>query len=264
MTQLFFLYVFSNLTRILPVFKEDLRKHIGKIAIQTGRLFSSCSLNHYSLNAQMYTIYYKNRFFILTATPTDQLKKYYPNVPIHEYDGNEKHIEKFIKKAKKAQIGSGGTRPIEIVLHYEDAERLRNDFFSAYKIVEAAGGVVFNPQNEVLFIYRRDNWDLPKGKIDSGETREEAAVREVIEETGLSEVKRHELLHTSYHIYKDRHDRKCLKPTYWYKMTTKNTDLKLQHEEDIEAAEWLKIKDFLLSKRVAYGAIKDVVAVVAG
>gem|GEM_PF-1587835 len=45
LTQLFFLCVFSNLTRILPVFKENLRRHIGKRAIQTGRLFFSCSLN---------------------------------------------------------------------------------------------------------------------------------------------------------------------------------------------------------------------------
>jgi len=42
-------------------------------------------------------------------------------------------------------------------------------------------------------------------------------------------------------------------------MTTKNTKLKLQHEEDIETAEWLKGSDFLESNRVTYGAIKDVV-----
>lgn len=207
----------------------------------------------------MYTIYYKSRFFILTSTPTDQLNKHYPNVPIHQYDGDKERIKKFIKKARKTEIGSGTLRPIQIILYYEDVERLRTDFFSAYKIVEAAGGAVFNLENEILFIYRRAHWDLPKGKMDPGETKKETAVREVMEETGLSDVKRHELIHTSYHIYKDRNKVKCLKPTYWYKMTTKNTDLKLQHEEDIEDAEWLKAKDFLSSRRVTYGAIRDVI-----
>jgi len=54
-------------------------------------------------------------------------------------------------------------------LYHEDVERLKADFFSVYKIVEAAGGVIFNPKNEILFIYRREHWDLAKGKIDPGE-----------------------------------------------------------------------------------------------
>ena len=110
-------------------------------------------------------------------------------------------------------------------------------------------------------MYRKGSWDLPKGKIDPGETPEIAALREVEEETGLINVQRHEPLHTSYHIYKDRRDTKCLKPTYWYRMTTENTDLKLQYEEDIETAEWLKAGEFMESGRVTYGAIKDVVRV---
>ena len=208
----------------------------------------------------MYTIYRKSRFFLLTSTPPDQLHHIYPHTPIHRYDGKREHIKKFIKKARKTIIADSGHKPQAIILHYKDAEQLKADFFSAYKIVEAAGGVVFNPKNEILFIYRRGHWDLPKGKIDPGETPEIAALREVEEETGLTEVHRHEHLHTSYHIYKDRNDTKCLKPTYWYRMTTENTQLKLQHEEDIETAEWLKASDFLEHGRITYGAIKDVVA----
>ncbi len=205
----------------------------------------------------MYTIYYKSRFFVLTSTLPDQSYYTDPHTVVHMYDGKCEHIEKFIKNARKTKIK--GKQPQAIILYHEDVEQLKADFFSVYKIVEAAGGVIFNSKNEILFIYRRGHWDLPKGKLDPGETPEIAALREVEEETGLANVQRHEHIHTSYHIYKDRKDTKCLKPTYWYRMSTKSTKLKLQHEEDIETAEWLKASNFMKSGRVTYGAIKDVV-----
>ena len=207
----------------------------------------------------MYTIYRKSRFFLLTSTPPNQIYRTHPHLLVHVYDGKCEHIKKFIKNARKTKI-EGKHKPQAIILYHEDVEQLKADFFSVYKIVEAAGGLVFNPKNEILFIYRRKHWDLPKGKLDPGETPEIAALREVEEETGLTKVQRHEHIHTSYHIYKDRKSTKCLKPTHWYRMTTKNTKLKLQHEEDIETAEWLKASDFLEGGRVTYGAIKNVVA----
>ena len=60
------------------------------------------------------------------------------------------------------------------------------DFQGLYKIIEAAGGVVFNEKNEILMIYRLKTWDLPKGKIEKGETPADAAFREVCEETNNS------------------------------------------------------------------------------
>jgi len=206
----------------------------------------------------MYRIYLKKRSFILTSASLDRLSERFPNAPVYHYDGNSEYIQAFIKTAKKIRL-SDGIKPKEIILRHEDADRLRDDFLNAHRIVEAAGGVVFNPKNEILFIYRRGHWDLPKGKIDPGETKEEAAVREVLEETGLQSVQRHELIHTSYHTYKNGHNIRCLKPTYWYKMTTQHTDLRLQHEEDIEAAEWLTAQDFLAQNRITYGAIRDVI-----
>ena len=53
------------------------------------------------------------------------------------------------------------------------------------KSIIAAGGIVMNKNNEVLLIHRRGKWDLPKGKLDCGETIEDTAVREVSEEVGI-------------------------------------------------------------------------------
>ena len=72
-----------------------------------------------------------------------------------------------------------------------------------------------------LLIFRRGHWDLPKGKIDPGETPEQAAIREVQEETGLRELTLGPALPASFHTYRDQQDRRVLKQTYWYLMDTK-------------------------------------------
>jgi len=54
-------------------------------------------------------------------------------------------------------------------------------------IVRAAGGVVCDEEGRVAIVYRPkyDDWTFPKGKLEPGESEEEAALREVHEETGL-------------------------------------------------------------------------------
>jgi 8-oxo-dGTP diphosphatase len=70
--------------------------------------------------------------------------------------------------------------------------------------VEAAGGLVWRPGAgdgvEVLVVHRPkyDDWTLPKGKLDPGETHAEAAAREVLEETGFRCRLGAELATTSY------------------------------------------------------------------
>lgn len=146
-----------------------------------------------------------------------------------------------------------------ITIHSTDYKQLVKDFESLYKIVEAAGGVVFNPKGEILTMYRRGSWDLPKGKIDPGETREIAAVREVQEETGIKEVERGPLLCTTYHTYRNRKNKRVLKPTHWYKMTTTDLDISPQIEEDIELVLWIEPTAFLETKRPIYNTIWEVV-----
>lgn len=115
----------------------------------------------------------------------------------------------------------------------------------------AAGGLVTNAKEELLMIFRRGKWDLPKGKLDEGESIEACAVREVEEETGLKKVKLKAFIGITYHEYFDDRftQRDVIKESHWYAMTVKdNPELIPQTEEDIEMAEWCnedKIKEYL-------------------
>ena len=106
--------------------------------------------------------------------------------------------------------------------------------------IVAAGGLVTNDEGKLLLIYRRGYWDLPKGKLDEGETIEQCAVREVQEETGLKKVELGPKLGITYHEYYDKWtDRDVEKQTHWFAMTAgANQALIPQSEEDIEQIIW--------------------------
>jgi hypothetical protein len=58
---------------------------------------------------------------------------------------------------------------LEIYFYNTDLEQLYEHFSSLFQIIEAAGGLVKNKNDEWLFIFRNGKWDLPKGKIEKGE-----------------------------------------------------------------------------------------------
>lgn len=145
-----------------------------------------------------------------------------------------------------------------IVLESNDLPQLWADFQTLFKVVEAAGGYVENAAGELLLIFRRGSWDLPKGKIDPGESHSEAALREVTEETGIQNLELGQFLTTTFHTYEHK-GKRVLKPTYWYKMRTSDTTLIPQTEEDIEQAIWEKADDFLAKKPVVYASLMDVI-----
>lgn len=152
---------------------------------------------------------------------------------------------------------SSKRRHISVVA--DDLEGLFNDFTSLFRWIEAGGGIVENTKGHVLAIYRRKRWDLPKGKLDPGESFEEAAVREVIEETGLSSVESHDLIASTLHVFRNKRNDRSLKLTKWYYMTTEHEQLRLQHDEDIEDAQWGPPEDFLSDKYNMYRSIQEVV-----
>lgn len=145
-----------------------------------------------------------------------------------------------------------------IFLH-EDALALQNAFWKKFMIVEAAGGAVLNERNELLLIFRRGKWDLPKGKMEAGETPSECAVREVMEETGLEEVALIKPLLTTYHTYNES-GHHILKPSHWFLMRTQNQDkLTPQTEEDILETQWVPLTDLDKYMENTFPSIRDVV-----
>jgi 8-oxo-dGTP pyrophosphatase MutT (NUDIX family) len=149
------------------------------------------------------------------------------------YNQSEKMVYRFVEFAEHKSFKQlflwSGSNYKEMKLH----------FFSFFKILEAAGGVVRNEKNEILVIFRSGKWDLPKGKIDkSKETIKEAALREVREETGLDSLSLKGKLMTTYHIY-FRKERMILKPTYWFEMFAhSSSNLVPEVKENISQVIW--------------------------
>lgn len=132
--------------------------------------------------------------------------------------------------------------------------------FSAEKsIIEAAGGMVFNPKGELLMMLRRGQWDMPKGKLDEGETIEACALREVEEETGISSLRLCGKLQTTYHTYTFE-GKPVLKPSHWFKMESTGTEnLVPQTEEDITELRWVdKVEAAELAKS-AFPSIREMI-----
>jgi ADP-ribose pyrophosphatase YjhB (NUDIX family) len=127
-----------------------------------------------------------------------------------------------------------------------------------FGLVAAGGGLVSNEHNDLLMIFRRGKWDLPKGKLDKGETIEDCALREISEETGLSQLTLGEKLCETYHIY-DEKGKKRIKYATWFKMMhTARENLVAQTEEDIEEVLWVNTSNLAPFMSNTYSAIKDV------
>ncbi|WP_196885128.1 NUDIX hydrolase [Aureivirga sp. CE67] len=139
---------------------------------------------------------------------------------------NENNVHEVIQKMFNNEA-------IEATFYCENLEKDWKLFQSFFKIEKAAGGIVKNEKDEILFIKRFDKWDLPKGKIEKGETQKEAAIREVEEECGIEGLEILNQNKTTYHIF-SRKEKLILKISYWFDMKS-SYDGKLtpQLEEDI-------------------------------
>lgn len=128
-----------------------------------------------------------------------------------------------------------------------------------FPLIEAAGGLVIDKNQNILFIFRNGKWDLPKGKVEDGENIRDAAMREVEEECGISGLAIIEKLPPTYHTYTLKNQR-VLKITHWYTMTSSNcNDLRPQVSENITDIKWLKREDLPMVFANTYGSIVETI-----
>lgn len=147
-----------------------------------------------------------------------------------------------LKKISINDIISNVKKHKKIFLYHKNSEKLISIFKKKIKVISAGGGIVKNSFDETLFIFRRNKWDLPKGKKDKGETIDVTALREVREETGIVDLKIIDFRTITYHIFK-KNSEYCLKETTWYEMTS-NFDGEFVPEikEDITKVVWKNAK----------------------
>lgn len=126
-----------------------------------------------------------------------------------------------------------------------------------FKVIEAAGGVV-DKSGKVLLIFRKDRWDIPKGKLEKGEKKRECAVREVEEETGVK-VSIDRKINTTWHTYVNK-KKYVLKKTHWYVMKClDDSNMGPQVEEDIDEVRWMNLSELRAALYNSYRSIRVVV-----
>jgi 8-oxo-dGTP pyrophosphatase MutT (NUDIX family) len=157
----------------------------------------------------------------------------------------------FLNKIKKDEIKNG------IVCH-ADFAKIKDFFFAQFTPIEAAGGIVHNEKDELLFIFRNGKWDLPKGKIEENESTETAAIREVEEETGASGLIIEQKAGETFHTYQ-AYGKYFIKTTHWFNMKCKSTSyLTPQTEEGITEIKWVNSKNIQTQLSNTFASIKEI------
>ncbi|TRO65552.1 NUDIX hydrolase [Christiangramia sabulilitoris] len=158
-------------------------------------------------------------------------------------------LKKVIKKILIGEL-------LYVNLYHPDETKLLKFLFKKMKVVVAAGGMVVNDKKEILFIYRNNRWDLPKGKTEKNESIEESAIREVEEETGVRDLEITRFITRTYHVFK-RKGKLRLKETYWYEMYTEfDGDLVPEHSEGIKKVKWKNYEKSQKALKKSYANIK--------
>ncbi len=190
----------------------------------------------------MYQIFYRDKPIVITEIRSDSKNVY--NIEFKNFD-----LKKDLSNLSKNSISS-----IRII--GKDNEKLFNKFLRLLPGITAAGGKVINSKGEILFIFRNNKWDLPKGKAEPNESIAETAIREVKEETGIEKLVITKPLDTTYHIFKKNNTYR-LKITHWFEMkSTGDNQLIPQIEEGIIRAEWINRSEIDNIKKKCYANIR--------
>lgn len=197
-------------------------------------------------------IYYNDKPLILTNDAASY---------IHEHkiaEGYLKFTGAFSRNFRLAIEHLGKLRSLGAIIEDISPEALEHELLQHYTPIDAGGGVVQNEKGNILMIYRRGKWDLPKGKRDKGEDIAECALREVKEETGLQKLQLGDHICDTFHIY-NQNGEQLLKQTAWYRMQASQKEkLEPQKEENILEAKWLNEKEIGSLIYKSYEAVREV------
>lgn len=197
----------------------------------------------------MYTIFIKNKPFVLIKNQDDVNLEVGNFFLRHDSQQTLMHTLEAFEKNDVIR---------KLYILDTNLDGLWNTFVSTHKTIEAAGGLIKNSKGEILFIFRNGMWDLPKGKIEAGESPGEAALREVAEECGIKDIKIIKELQTTYHTYKEGNDR-VLKKNYWFEMHSEATELIPQASEGITEVKWIGKSELGKILQNTYKSIQQVV-----
>lgn len=197
-------------------------------------------------------VYYNNKPLILTNDKSSYIRQH----PVAE--GYLAFTGAFPRNYRLAFDHLGKFATFGAIIEDISQQSLQEELYALYTPVDAAGGVVQNEDGDVLMIYRRGKWDLPKGKCDEGEEIAECALREVAEETGLAGLSLKEKICDTYHVY-IQNGQNLLKHTVWYRMGgSKQDKLVPQKEENILEVRWIAEGDLGPILLKSYEAIREV------
>jgi 8-oxo-dGTP pyrophosphatase MutT (NUDIX family) len=199
------------------------------------------------------------------------LKIYFNDKPLFLCSAIDKTTEPFIHHDDAVFIDEFNAHTIKTIVHemqqpnvhagvflHPDLTELKKALFKKFIVIQAAGGLITNDNDHILMIFRRSKWDLPKGKLDKGETLEDCAVREVKEETGLKNVVLISPLTITWHTYHEG-SKFILKESHWYRMKAGgDQELVPQTEEDIHEIKWVKKADLEVYRKNSYPSVADV------
>src|ERR1041385_2734909 len=117
------------------------------------------------------------------------IKIYFNDKPLFLCDAIDKIIEPFAHHDDAVFIDELNSHTVKTMIHemqlpavhagiflHENLDDLKKAVFKKFTLIIAAGGLVLNEKDELLIIFRRGKWDLPKGKVDKGESVEDCAI----------------------------------------------------------------------------------------
>jgi len=196
---------------------------------------------------------------------------FFDNKPVYLCDALDESLHKLLQNSNTVLVQECSVAAINNLLEqinnsnctagvlcYPNFDQLKELFFQQFTPITACGGVVQNDKRELLFIYRRSKWDLPKGKLEIGETEEYCAQREIEEETGVTGLHLKKKIGEAYHTYHE-YGKHFLKTTHWFYFTCSSQQkVQPQTEEDITEIKWVPTQNIREPMSNTYENIREV------